>query len=49
MPYRASIRGPFLSTTGRIPMGLPLSASAMAHYNGFVVHIDTESVHSYAY
>jgi hypothetical protein len=49
MPYTAGISGPFLSTTGRISIGLSLNPGVVAHYDGFAVRIDTESVHSYAY
>ena len=49
MPYTAGTSGPFLSTTGRISIGLSLNPGVAAHYDGFAVRIDTESVHSYAY
>ncbi len=49
IPYTAGTIGPFLSTTGRISIGLPLNPPVAAHYDGFALRIDTEFVHSYAY
>jgi len=47
--YPAGSGGPFLSTTGRIPMGFPLSRTPVVHSNGFIVYFSQEDSYSYSY
>jgi hypothetical protein len=47
--YPTGPGGPFLSTTGRIPMGFPLSCSPLVHPNGFIVYFSQEDSYSYGY
>ena len=47
--YPTGPGGPFLSTTGRIPIGFPLSPSPVIHSNGFCVYFSQEDAYSYGY
>jgi hypothetical protein len=47
--YPSGSGGPFLSTTGRIPMGFPLSSTPVIHPNGFSVYFSQEDAYSYSY
>ena len=47
--YPTGPGGPFLSTTGRIPIGFPLSPSPVTHSNGFCVYFSQEDAYSYGY